>query len=144
MHGTTIKIMKILFKIIIPPMPEPSKCIIFLRWHYRKPVWTLFYSRPVTYLAYLICPDSFTSKYNIFAVYISWGSLLCHFLQPPLTFCLLEPHMSPQHILEKPHPVFFHHCERPSFTIKWNNRRICNAIQFKPYVTVTAREGKCG
>lgn len=94
LHVLPFYLFNILFNISFSPMPEPWKCIIFLRCHHRKPLCPLFYPTHVTYLAHLICLDYFTSKYSIFAVYSSWRSLLCHFLQSPVTFCPLEPNIS--------------------------------------------------
>ena len=100
-HALPYSLFNIFFNIIIPSMPEPSKHIIFLRCRHQKPLCPLVYPTPVTYFAHLIRLDFVTTKYNIFAAYISWRSLLCHFLQSPLTFCLLQPHICLRTLLLK-------------------------------------------
>jgi hypothetical protein len=82
-------------------MPRPSKRIVFLWCRYQKPVCPLFYPTHVTCFAHLIRLDSVTSKYNIIAAYGSRRSLLCHFLQFPVTLCLLEPNICLRTLLLK-------------------------------------------
>lgn len=71
-------------------MPEPSKHIIFLKCRHQRPACPLVYPKPVTCFPHIIRFDSVTSKYNIFAAHSSWRSLLCHFFQSPLMFCISE------------------------------------------------------
>ena len=93
-HTLPFYLFNIIFNIIIPPMPEPSKHIIFLRCRHQRPVCPFVHPTPVTCFPRVIRLDSVTSKHNILAAHSSWRSLLCHFFQSPVMFCLLEPNIS--------------------------------------------------